>query len=98
MPAVATPSSQLSPFQNEPYTDFSQPKHRQAMRTALARVRSEFGKEYDLLIAGERRKSEQKLESFNPSKPSEVVGIHQKGSEQDARDAVEAAFSFFPKW
>jgi 1-pyrroline-5-carboxylate dehydrogenase len=26
------------------------------------------------------------------------VGIHQKGSEQDARDAVEGAFAYFPEW
>lgn len=68
------------------------------MQAALAKVRSEFGKEYDLLIAGERRQSASKLESLNPSKPSEVVGIHHKGSEQDARDAVEKAYSYFHVW
>jgi len=68
------------------------------MRAALAKVRSQFGKEYDLLIAGERHRSSSKLESFNPSNPSEIVGVHQKGSEQDARDAVEAACSYFPEW
>ncbi|HMF78345.1 MAG TPA: L-glutamate gamma-semialdehyde dehydrogenase, partial [Bryobacteraceae bacterium] len=65
---------------------------------ALAKVRAEFGREYDLLIAGERRKSSAKLQSLNPSKPSEIIGVHQKGSEQDARDAVEAAYAYFPSW
>ncbi len=74
------------------------PKNAEALRRALAKVRSELGKEYDLLIAGDRRKSASKLESYNPSKPSEIIGIHQKGSEQDARDAVEAAFNYFPAW
>jgi 1-pyrroline-5-carboxylate dehydrogenase len=96
--AIANPPTQLAPFANEPYTDFNQPDKAAAMRGALAKVRSEFGKEYDLLIAGERRKSSAKLESLNPSKPSEVVGIHQKASEQDARDAVEKASAYFPKW
>lgn len=68
------------------------------MREALAEVHSRFGAEYDLLIAGNRRKSQAKLESLNPSKPSEIVGIHQKGTEQDAREAVEAAYAYFPKW
>lgn len=68
------------------------------MRRALAQVRWEFGKEYDLLIAGERRKSASKLESFNPSRSSELIGVHQKGTEQDARDAVEAAYAYFPTW
>jgi 1-pyrroline-5-carboxylate dehydrogenase len=96
--AIANPPTQLAPFANEPYTDFNQPDKAAAMRAAIAKVRSEFGKEYDLLIAGERRRSSAKLESLNPSKPSEVVGIHQKASEQDARDAVEKAYAYFPTW
>ncbi len=51
-----------------------------------------------MLIAGDRRKSASKLESVNPSRPSETIGIHQKGSEQDARDAVEAAYAYFSEW
>ena len=98
MPAVATLSSQLAPFANESYTDFAQPANAEAMRAALKKVRSEFGREYDLLIAGDRRKSALKLESLNPSKPSEIVGIHQKASEPDARDAIEAAYAYFPVW
>jgi 1-pyrroline-5-carboxylate dehydrogenase len=39
-------------FQNEPYTDFTIPANRKAMEAALAQVRSEFGREYDLQIAG----------------------------------------------
>ncbi len=98
MSALATPPTQIASFSNEPYADFTKSENAERMRAALAKVRSEFGREYDLLIAGERRKSPSKLESFNPSKPSEVVGIHQKGSEQDARDAVESAYRYFPVW
>jgi 1-pyrroline-5-carboxylate dehydrogenase len=98
MSAVAAPPTQLVPFENEPYTDFSKPGKAEAIRAALAKVRSQFGKEYDLLIAGGRRRSDSKLESVNPSRPSEIVGIHQKGSEQDAHDAVEAAYSYFRSW
>ncbi|HEY3454266.1 MAG TPA: aldehyde dehydrogenase family protein, partial [Bryobacteraceae bacterium] len=88
----------MTAFVNEAYTDFSRKENADAMRAALANVRSELGREYDLLIVGERRKSAAKLESLNPSRPSEVVGIHQKGTEQDARDAVEAAHTYFPDW
>ena len=98
MSALATPTEQLSSFVNEPYADFSEPANAEKMRAALAVVRSEFGKEYDLLLAGERRKSSSKLESVNPSKPSEIVGVHQKASEADAREAVEAAFAYFEEW
>ena len=98
MPTVEMQATHLEPFINEPYLDFKLPQNAEAMRAALAKVRGEFGREYDLLMAGERRQSDSKLESVNPSKPSEIVGIHQKGSEQDARDAVERAASYFPIW
>ncbi len=98
--SVATPASprQVTPFRNEPYLDFTTPDGAAIIRTALEKVRAELGKEYDLLIAGDRRRSAEKLKSLNPAKPSEVVGVHQKGSEQDARDAVEAAYAYFPTW
>src|SRR5436309_8071624 len=98
MATLTAPPSQLSQFVNEPYADFSQPEIAERARAALAKVRSQFGKEYDLLIAGDRRRSDSKLESANPSRPSEIVGVHQKGSEQDARDAIEAAYSYFRTW
>ena len=90
--------SALTPFVNEPYTDFSKPENAAAARDAWQKVRADIGKEYDLLIAGERRQSSGKLQSVNPSKSSEVVGVHQKGSEQDAVDAVEKAYAYFPTW
>ncbi len=85
-------------FQNEPYTDFSIPANRQTMEAAQAKVRSEFGREYDLQIAGERLKTPDKLKSVNPSNPSEIVGIHQKATPALASNAIQAAHSFFPEW
>lgn len=85
-------------FQNESYADFSQPGNRSAMREALAAVRGEFGREYELLIAGARLKTAEKLRSLNPSRSGEVVGIHQKGSAIEAGRAVEAASAYFPEW
>src|SRR5271169_4182409 len=90
--------AELAPFENEAYTDFTQPKHAAGMRAALAKVRSEFGREYPLRIAGGLRHSTDKLKSLNPSNPAEVVGVHHKGSEKDAIDAVESAYAYFPKW
>lgn len=86
------------PFVNEPYTDFSQPAHAETMRKALEKVRAELGREYDLRIADDRRRRSEKLTSVNPAHPSEVIGVHQKGTEQDAREAVEAASKYFPEW
>src|SRR5580704_15020686 len=88
----------MAAFVNEPYLDFSKPENSAAAKAAWQKVRGDLGKEYDLLIAGERRKSSAKLQSVNPSKPSEIVGVHQKGSEQDARDAVDAAYAYLQTW
>jgi 1-pyrroline-5-carboxylate dehydrogenase len=88
----------LPEFRNEPYTDFSIPANRQAMQAALAQVRAQFGPEYDLHIAGERFTTPAKLKSVNPSRPGEVIGIHQKATIELADRALHAACDFFPRW
>ena len=88
----------LPPFRNEPYADFSQPEPRQAMQTALAQVRAGLGRTYELFIDGASVKSGETFPSFNPSRPSEVVGIHQKATPEAAARAVEAASDYFPVW
>jgi 1-pyrroline-5-carboxylate dehydrogenase len=98
MPALVDSVSQLNEFANEPYADFGKPEIASAMRSALALVRSQFGREYDLPIGGEQRKSVEKLQSFNPSHPAEVVGVHQKCSVGDAENAIQSAWEFFPAW
>src|SRR2546428_539350 len=88
----------MTDFRNEPYTDFSVPANRQAMEEALRKVRAEFGREYDLLIAGARLKTDDKLRSVNPSNPPEIVAIHQNATPALASAAIESAFSFYPEW
>jgi len=88
----------VKPFRNEPYTDFSTPVNRQAMQAALAKVRAEFGREYDLLIAGARLKTAEKLRSVNPSNPKEAVGIHQRATPAMASTAIESAHAYFAEW
>ena len=95
---VVDPVQTVAPFANEPYTDFTQPAHRQKMEQALAEVRSQFGRQYDLLVAGRRVKTDDKLRSLNPSHPNEVVGIHHKATVELANEAVESAYSYFPEW
>lgn len=96
-PIVETTRS-LPPFSNEPVADFSKSTNREGMENALRQVRAHFGEEYELLIAGRREKTDDKLRSLNPSRPSEVVGIHSKATAALAKEAVEQAHSFFPQW
>src|SRR6266436_1243819 len=88
----------LTAFSNEPVTDFSKPAEKQAMEKMLEQVRGQFGRDYDLLIAGRREKSTDKLKSLNPSRPDEVVGIHSKATAEQAQEAVESAYDYFPEW
>src|ERR1035438_4378773 len=88
----------LSEFRNEPYADFSRAANRQAMEKALAKVRSEFGREYTLRIGGESISTGDMLTSVNPSDSREVVGVHHKATPELANRAVETAYSHFAKW
>jgi len=85
----------LPPFRNEQYTDFSVAANRTAMEAALAKVRSELGREYPLLLAGERISTGDLLVSRNPSRPSEIVGRHHKANRELATGAIETAHANF---
>jgi 1-pyrroline-5-carboxylate dehydrogenase len=88
----------IADFHNEPYLDFLLPANRQAMREALVRVRSQLGREYDLWINGAPAKGGAVFESRNPSRPAEVIGLHQGATAAQAAEAVESANEFFPTW
>jgi 1-pyrroline-5-carboxylate dehydrogenase len=98
MSSVASSVRNLAPFRNEIAADFTQAANRAAADAALQTVRAELGREYDLWVGGKAVRTEAKLKSLNPSKPSEIVGIHQKATAELARQAVEAAHSYFGVW
>jgi 1-pyrroline-5-carboxylate dehydrogenase len=85
-------------FKNEPYADFSLPQNRQAMEAALAKVRAEFGREYQLRIDGQWIATGDKLVSVNPSNPQETVGVHHRATKELANQAVDNAYAFFSEW
>jgi 1-pyrroline-5-carboxylate dehydrogenase len=85
-------------FRNEPFTDFSKEENARAMRAAIEKVKGELGREYPLVIGGERVKTEAKFESLNPANKTEVVGRFQKATPELARRAVESADETFKTW
>ncbi|HEY0405652.1 MAG TPA: L-glutamate gamma-semialdehyde dehydrogenase [Pyrinomonadaceae bacterium] len=87
-----------SEFRNEPFTDFTKEENAQAMRAAIEKVRHELGRDYPLVIGGERIETEQKFESLNPAQKTEVVGRFQKATESLARRSVETAAEAFEMW
>ena len=66
----------LGPFRNEPMMNFGKSEVARQMRAALDRVRGQLGREYDLVISGRRVRTTDKIQSINPARPSEIVGIH----------------------
>ena len=91
-------TSNLSPFSNEPFTDFSTTENKRAMNEALDRVQAELGKTYDLIIAGSALKTSSTFNSVNPANPSEVIGTHYAATAEEAAIAVDAAQSAFATW
>jgi 1-pyrroline-5-carboxylate dehydrogenase len=85
-------------FKNEPLTDFSKPANRKAMEQALAKVKLMLGKEYPAVIGNEEIKTPDKLNSYNPSRPKEIVGVFQKADVSLAGKAVETAAAAFEVW
>jgi 1-pyrroline-5-carboxylate dehydrogenase len=92
------PRTQVKAFRNEPATDFTKWDVSREMRAALDRVRGQLGREYDLIIGGHREKTSDKIRSLNPSRPSEVVGIHQKAGKEHVEPAMQAALKAFESW
>jgi 1-pyrroline-5-carboxylate dehydrogenase len=90
---------QLPEFKNEPLSDFkNNPAHRRRMEYAVDEIRDELGREYDLVIGGERIKTRDKLYSYNPSRPDQVVGVFSKADAALADRAVRTADEAFKTW
>ena len=88
----------LPGYKNEPYLDLSDEKNVEAMRAALKKVGDDLGKEYPLIISGERVETDSEIPSVNPANPSQVVGHVGRATEREADMALETATSAFESW
>ena len=68
------------------------------MKEALERIGDLLGHEYELVIGSERLRTSGKIESHNPAKPDQIVGIHQKAGAEHAEKAMQAALKAFETW
>ena len=85
-------------FKNEPFTDFKTPENAAAMQAALAAVATQLGREYDLIVGGQRIKTDGKIRSVNPARPAQLVGIHQKAEAGQVEQVMSAALCSFDGW
>ncbi len=65
---------------------------------AVAEAKANFGQTFPLFINGEERLADESFAKVSPVDTDLVMGYFQKGTAQDANDAVVAAKAAFPAW
>jgi 1-pyrroline-5-carboxylate dehydrogenase len=90
---------QLPDFKNEPLSDFKgNPEAHRKMKEALEEVGKELGRDYPLVIDGERITTNDKLISTDPGQKDRVVGTFSKADKTLAERAIMAADAAFKTW
>ncbi len=85
-------------FTNEATVDFTVPAARAGMRNALAKVRASLGKTYPLAIGGRKVTTTDLLDSYNPAKPSEIVGRVCQAGVEETKQALAVARKAYLEW
>ena len=88
----------IQPYKHEPLIDFTVEENRVAYLQGLKTVESYLGKDYDLVIWGERITTEDKIISYNPANKEEVIGRVSKANQELAEKAMQAAVEAFKTW
>ncbi len=88
----------LPPFQNEPFTDFTDSANVTAFHAALDQVKSTLGQTYPLVIGGETIYIDDLFPSVNPARPDEVLGYFANGTAEHVNAAIKAATAAFTTW
>jgi RHH-type proline utilization regulon transcriptional repressor/proline dehydrogenase/delta 1-pyrroline-5-carboxylate dehydrogenase len=85
-------------YENAPLTNFAYPENQEKMRAALREMRTRLGREYSLVINGEKISTGKTIASINPSAPDQVVGAVVEAGIAEAERAVKTACDAFEKW
>ncbi|HYY12814.1 MAG TPA: L-glutamate gamma-semialdehyde dehydrogenase, partial [Chthoniobacterales bacterium] len=85
-------------YENAPLTNFAMRENQEKMRAALREMRARLGKEYPLVINGEKISTGKTIASINPTNPEEVVGAVTEAGIPEAERAITAARDAFAKW
>lgn len=86
-------------YRPQAFTDFTKEENIKAYQDALAKVRKEIiGKNYPLIINGQRIDTEDKMVSHNPCDLSEVAGTTATATKEHVEQAIEGAWEAFKSW
>jgi RHH-type proline utilization regulon transcriptional repressor/proline dehydrogenase/delta 1-pyrroline-5-carboxylate dehydrogenase len=88
----------LPPFANQPMADFTRHAERAAFSEAITLVRGRLGRSYPLFIGGREVRTSEQIQSVNPARPSETVGVVCQAGTAEVEQAVMAAEAAFPAW
>lgn len=86
------------PYKHEPFTDFTIDENRKALEAEIKKAQGELGKEYPLIIGGERITTEDKITSYNPADKDQVVGYVSKANQELAEKAMKIADETYKWW
>ncbi|TXL65675.1 L-glutamate gamma-semialdehyde dehydrogenase [Cerasibacillus terrae] len=85
-------------YRHEPFTDFTVEENKQNLLEAIKQVEKDLGKEYPLIINGERVTTEDKITVVNPANKEEVIGYVSKANKDLAEKAMKVADDRFETW
>lgn len=88
----------VTPYKHEPFTDFTVEENRKALEAEIKKAEAELGKEYPLIIGGERITTKEKIVSYNPAKKDQVIGYVSKANQELAEKAMKVADETFTWW
>ncbi len=88
----------FEPYRTEPYPDFGDPTVLASFQRSLERVRGELGRDYALVIGGERIDTGEYLSSMDPCNSDRLVGRSAKAKGREIEGAMEAAQAAFASW
>jgi len=93
-----TGQGRIPPFVNESLADFTLESERKAFPEAIERVRSEMGGDYPLMINNKEIFTDDKLTSYNPADPDEIIGHVCQASRQEVDQSIGGARQALPMW
>jgi RHH-type proline utilization regulon transcriptional repressor/proline dehydrogenase/delta 1-pyrroline-5-carboxylate dehydrogenase len=97
-PVPCAPEGCLTPFRNDPFIDFTIPEVRADFQRAIETVRARMGEVHPLFIDGKDVTTEDRIESFNPAAPDELVGSVCQAGVEEIDKAVAAAARAHLTW
>jgi len=85
-------------YENASLVNFVHRESQDKMQAALSHVRARLGKDYPLVIDGDKVRTGKTIASINPSAPEEIVGNVAEAGIPEAERMVEAARAAFQDW